>query len=84
MEELTLWVMQRVAQMPRAHKFTVGDRLVETCLDVTGALVDASFTRDKGALLAGASRGVPPGNPIHREIIEVAPGPSQGRRPCST
>jgi len=41
MEELTLWVMQRVAKMARAHKFTVGDRLVETCLDVSAGLMDA-------------------------------------------
>ena len=58
MEELTLWVMQRAAKMPRAHKFTVGDRLVETCLEVTTSLVEASFKRDKRALLARASRGL--------------------------
>jgi len=51
MEELTLWVMQHVAKFSREHKFTLGDRLVETCLDVTAALVDATYTRDKLALL---------------------------------
>jgi hypothetical protein len=47
MEDLTLWVVQRVAQMPKAHKFTLGERWTETCLDVTSRLVDASFLRNK-------------------------------------
>ena len=44
--------------MPREHKFTVGDRLIETCLEVTSGLVEASFVRDKLALLAAASRAL--------------------------
>jgi hypothetical protein len=35
MEDLTHWVMERVAKMPREHRFTVGGRLLETCLEVT-------------------------------------------------
>lgn len=62
MEELTLWVIERVAKFPRAHKFTVGDRLVEACLDITTALIDATYlphrSRDKLARLRGASRGL--------------------------
>jgi hypothetical protein len=58
MEDLTVWVVERVAKMPREHKFTVGDRLIETCLEVTSGLVEASFVRDKLALLAAASRAL--------------------------
>lgn len=58
MEDLTLWALERAAKMPRDHKFTVGDRLVETCLDVNAALVEASFVRDKLQLLQAASRGL--------------------------
>jgi hypothetical protein len=58
MEDLTLWALERAAKMPRDHKFTVGDRLVETCLDVNAALVEASFVRDKLGLLHAASRGL--------------------------
>lgn len=50
--------MARAATMPQKHKFTVGDKLVETCLEVTCLLVEASYTRDKLALLARASRGL--------------------------
>lgn len=58
MEDLTLWVLQRVTKFPRDHKFTVGDRLTETCLDTTALLVEASFVRSKLDLLASASRGL--------------------------
>ena len=58
MEDLTVWVIERAAAMPRAHKFTVGDKLVETCLEVTTLLVEASFVKDKLALLTTASRGL--------------------------
>ncbi len=58
MEDLTVWVVERVAKMPREHKFAVGDKLVETCLDVTTLLVEASFVREKVGLLARASRGL--------------------------
>jgi len=58
MEGLLVWVVERVAKFPREHKFTVGDRLVETCLDITSHLVEASYRRDKRHDLAAASRGL--------------------------
>jgi hypothetical protein len=58
MEDLTVWVIERASRMPREHKFTVGDKLVETCLEVTTLLVEASFVHDKGALLGQASRAL--------------------------
>lgn len=58
MEDLTLWVLERAAKMPREHKFTLGDKLVETCLEATTLLTEASFVRDKLALLAAASRAL--------------------------
>jgi hypothetical protein len=45
-----------VAKFPRDHKFTVGDRLLETCLDVMAALTEAAYRRDKREVLAAASR----------------------------
>jgi len=58
MEGLTAWVLERAAKFPRDHKFTIGDRLVETCLDITCELVEASYKRDRAAVLASASRGL--------------------------
>src|ERR1019366_413048 len=58
MEDVTHWVVERVAKMPREHKFAIGDKLVEACLDVTCALVEATYVRDKLGLLGQASRGL--------------------------
>jgi hypothetical protein len=58
MESLLAWTCERVAKFPREHKFTVGDRLVETCLDVACHLVEAAYRRDKHAELVAASRAL--------------------------
>src|SRR5690349_11666214 len=58
MEDLTVWAVERAAKMPREHKFTVGDKLIEACLEITTLLVEASFTHDKIALLSAASRAL--------------------------
>lgn len=58
MEDLTVWVVERAAKFPRDHKFTVGEKWVETCLEVTTLLTEASFVRDKLSLLAQASRAL--------------------------
>jgi hypothetical protein len=47
MEDITHWVLERVAKMPREHKFALGDKLVEPCLEATCALVVATYVRDK-------------------------------------
>jgi 23S rRNA-intervening sequence protein len=58
MEALLAWVAERIAKFPREHRFTVGDRLLCACLDVTERLVEASYRRDKHAELSAASRGL--------------------------
>jgi hypothetical protein len=58
MEDLCVWVLERVAKFSRDHRFTVGDRLIDVCLGVVDDLVEASFIRDKVAVLARASRGL--------------------------
>lgn len=58
MEDLSVWVIENVAKMPREHKFAVGDKWVETCLEVTTLLTEATYVRDRLALLGRASRGL--------------------------
>ena len=41
--------------MPRAHRFTLGDRVYSQSLDLVTALVQATFSRDKGRALGTAS-----------------------------
>ena len=45
MEELTAWIVEGVAKMLREHRSTIGNRLIETCLDVTMLLCEAAYTR---------------------------------------
>jgi len=58
MEDVSLWLLERVAKMPRQHRFTLGDRLVETSLEATTLLLDASYVRDKHGLLLAAGRAL--------------------------
>ena len=58
MEPLVVWVIGRVDDFARKHRFTIGDRLIDTCLDVQTSLVEASYAREKRALLLSASRGL--------------------------
>ena len=41
--------------MPRAHRFTLGDRIYTHSLDLLTALTQASFTRDKSHPLESAA-----------------------------
>ncbi len=66
METLVLWVIQRVEAFPRKHRFTMGDRWIETCLDVQTNLVEAAYVRDKRTLLLSASRGLVRGRVLAR------------------
>jgi hypothetical protein len=56
LEALLVWVIGRAKDFPREHKFTIGDRWIDACLDAETALVEAAYLRDKRPLLAGASR----------------------------
>jgi len=58
MEDLAVWLAERVAKFPRAHKFTVGDRIVIQPIEVSALLSWAAFTRDKAALLRDASKAL--------------------------
>ncbi len=58
MKSLLQWVVERVMRFPRERRFTVGDRLIDTSVDVMQNLVEASCKRDKHAELAAASRGL--------------------------
>jgi hypothetical protein len=52
---LTLWLIEKTSRIPRAHRFTLGDRLYSQSLDLLTALTQAAFSRDKSPSLAAAS-----------------------------
>jgi len=44
---LALWLIAKTAAMPRAHRFTLGDRIYSQSLDLVTTLTQATFSRDK-------------------------------------
>jgi hypothetical protein len=50
--EFSLWTMQKVGSFRRSFRFTLGDRLVITVLDILTRLVDATYSRDKARILS--------------------------------
>ncbi|MYA69442.1 diversity-generating retroelement protein Avd, partial [Candidatus Poribacteria bacterium] len=49
------WLMGRVEKFPRSQKFTLGDRIVNISLDILDLLIEATYTRDRLALLRKAN-----------------------------
>ena len=56
--DFVLWLLPKVENFPKAHKFTLGDRLSANGLDLLTSLVEAAYARDKVGLLDQASRKV--------------------------
>jgi hypothetical protein len=54
--QFLLWLMAALEKFPKSHKFTVGDRIETTALDVLEGLIEATYTRerDRRALIASA------------------------------
>jgi hypothetical protein len=52
---LALWLIAKVGTIPRAHRFTLGDRVYSQSLDLVTALTRATFSRDKSRALEAAS-----------------------------
>ena len=51
-----LWLLPKVESFSRSYRFSVGDRLVSTALDLLVLLVEAAYSTDKTAALENASR----------------------------
>jgi 23S rRNA-intervening sequence protein len=52
------WLVQAIEKFPKSHKFTLGDRVVITALDVLEALIDATYTRERTQHLRRANLGI--------------------------
>jgi len=48
--DLTLLMAERVARFPKAHHYTVGQRMVTTLLDVQELLIEAHYSKEKREL----------------------------------
>ena len=58
MFRFVLWLVPTVEHFPRSQKFLLGDRIQSTALDVLERLIEATYTRQRDALLAQANTGI--------------------------
>jgi hypothetical protein len=56
--QFVAWLLPTVEKFPRSHKFTVGDRIEATALDVLEALIEATYTRERREHLRAANLGI--------------------------
>ena len=49
--DFVLWLLPKVENFPRAHRFTVGDRLTANGLDLLTSLVEAAYAHSTRYLL---------------------------------
>jgi hypothetical protein len=52
--DLVLWIVQKVEKFPKSYRFSVGQRLIDTGLDLLLLLVEAAYRRDKREALRTA------------------------------
>jgi hypothetical protein len=52
--EWNLWILPKVEKFPKSYRFSVGQNLVETSLDLLMLLVDATYQTRNAASLAAA------------------------------
>jgi hypothetical protein len=53
--QFLLWLIPTVDKFPRAQKFLLGDRIQATAMDVLEGLVEATYSRQPNAALAGCN-----------------------------
>jgi hypothetical protein len=56
--DFVLWLLPKVENFPRSFRFTVGDRLAVTGLDLLMLLVEAAYSATKERLLEDANRKI--------------------------
>ena len=55
MYEASKWICRKVEKLPRAYRFTLGDRMINSSLDLYLLLVEAQYSRDKRRILKQAN-----------------------------
>jgi hypothetical protein len=53
-----LWILPKVEKFPKSYRFSVGQNLVSTSLDLLMNLVDATYQSKNSGTLAAAVRNV--------------------------
>ena len=56
--QFLVWLVPTIEKFPKAQKFTLGDRVQVTALDVLEALIEATYTRERAQQLRQANLGI--------------------------
>jgi hypothetical protein len=56
--DFVLWLLPKVEKFPRAFRFTVGERLAQSGLNLLLLLVEAAYSSNKDSALEAANREV--------------------------
>ena len=52
------WLAPTIEKLPKSYKFTTGERIHNTALDVLEALIEATYTRERTQHLRRANLGI--------------------------
>ena len=58
MYRFVLWLVPTVEKFARSQKFLLGDRMQSAALDVIERLIEATYTKQRAAMLAHANLGI--------------------------
>lgn len=53
--DIANWLINKVESFPRGKKFTLGDRIINSILDVLEMLIEAAYSEDKKGILKQAN-----------------------------
>ena len=53
--DLNLWLFPKVEKLPKSYRFSLGQRMIDSSLELLLSLVEAAYRSDKGASLRNAS-----------------------------
>lgn len=52
----TKWYIEKLAKLPKNHRFTLGEKIQNTLLELLMLLSDAIYTKNKASLLTQANK----------------------------
>ena len=54
--ELTLWYLKKIEKLPKNHRYSLGEKIQESLLELLLTLSDAIYTASKKSLLLHANK----------------------------
>ena len=74
--ELLLWIIPQIDKFPRVRRFTLGERLESTLLEVLEATLEAAFSARKQAALDRANLRLETARHLWRLALELRAAPA--------